>query len=69
MSAEIISMLLVINEKETWYNYIQRLYNIRSDSEKEDIEKKQKFTFLLISTSKDSLCSGIHFYETAIIFL
>ena len=69
MSAEIISMLLVINEKETWCNYIQRLYKIRSDSEKEDIEKKQKFTFLLISTNKDSLCSGIHFYETVIIFL
>ena len=33
---------------------------IRSDSEKRDIEKKQKVTFLLISTNKDSLCLGIH---------
>ena len=42
---------------------------IRSDSEKWDIEKKKKkITFLLISANKDSLCSGIHFYETAIIF-
>ena len=42
---------------------------IRSDSEKGDIEKKQKLTFLLISANKDSLCSGVHFYETIIIFL
>ena len=32
---------------------------IRSDSEKRDIEKKQKFAFLLISANKDSLCLGI----------
>ena len=42
---------------------------IRSDPEKGDIEKKQKITFLLISANKDSLCSGIRFYKTAIIFL
>ena len=42
---------------------------IRSDSEKGDIEKNQKMTFLLISANKDSLCLGIHFYETAIIFV
>ena len=41
---------------------------IRSDSEKEDIEKKQKITFQLISANKDSLCSGIQFYEMAVIF-
>ena len=42
---------------------------LRSDSEKEDIEKKLKITFLLISTNKDQLCSGIHFFETEVIFL
>ena len=35
---------------------------IRSDSEKRDIENKQKFAFLLISANKDSLCSGIQTY-------
>ena len=42
---------------------------IRSDSEKGDIEKNQKITFLLISTNKYSSCPGIDFYKTAIIFL
>ena len=42
---------------------------IRSDSEKGDIEKQQKITFLLISAIKNSSYSGIHFYETTIIFL
>ena len=32
---------------------------IRSSSEKRDSENKQKFAFLLRSTNKDSLCSGI----------
>ena len=41
---------------------------IRPDSEKGDIEKNQKITFLLISANKDSLCSGIHFHEMAIFF-
>ena len=40
-----------------------------SDSEKGDIKKKQKITFFQISANKDSLCSGIDFYETTIIFL
>ena len=40
---------------------------IRFDSEKGDIEKTQKY--LLISANKNSLFPGIHFYETAIIFL
>ena len=38
---------------------------IRSDSEKRGIEEKQN----LISANKYFLRSGIHFYETAIIFL
>ena len=42
---------------------------IRSDSEKRDIEENQKVIVLLISANKCILCSGIHFYETAIIFL
>ena len=41
MSAEIILTLLVINQKETYYK--KRLYfRRRSDSEKQDIEKKYK---------------------------
>ena len=35
---------------------------IRSNSEKQYSENKQKFAFLLISASKDSLCSGIQTY-------
>ena len=35
---------------------------ITSNSEKRDSEYKQKFHFLLISTKKDSLCSGIETY-------
>ena len=42
---------------------------IRPESEKEDIQEKQKKFFLLISTNKDSLYSGIYFREMAIIFL
>ena len=30
--------------------------------------KKLKITFSLLPVNKDSFCSGIHFYETAIIF-
>ena len=43
MSAEMLLMLLVINYKE----YDIRIFRdcIRSDSEKGDIEKKQKITF------------------------
>ena len=42
---------------------------IRSDSEKRGIEEKQKIIVLQISANKCFLCSGIHFYEKAIIFL
>ena len=42
---------------------------IRSDSEKRGIEEKQKIIVLQISENKGFLCSGFHFYETAIIFL
>ena len=42
---------------------------IRYDSEKRGIAEKQKTIVLLISADKCFLCSGIQFYETAIIFL
>ena len=49
---------------------IQRFRDgIRSNLEKQGIEEKQKNIVLLISANKCFLCSGIHFYETAIIFL
>ena len=32
---------------------------IRSDLERQDIEKKHKFALSLISANKDSLCSSI----------
>ena len=49
---------------------IQRFRDgIRSDSEKQGIEEKQKIIILLISANKCFLCSGIHFYETVIISL
>ena len=32
---------------------------LETDSEKQSIANEQKFAFLLISTDKDSLCSGI----------
>ena len=49
---------------------IQRFRDgIRSDSEEQGIEEKQKIIVLLISANKWFLCSGIHFYETTIIFL
>ena len=36
--------------------------SIRSNPEKQDSKNKRKFTFLLISAKKDSLCSGIQTY-------
>ena len=45
------------------------IYEDRSDSEKRGIEEKQKIIVLQISENKFFLCLGIHFYETAIIFL
>ena len=45
------------------------IYEDRSDSEKRGIEEKQKIIVLLIPANKCFLFSGIHFYETAIIFL
>ena len=55
MSADIILIILVFNWRENL-------------TEKRDIEKKQKVSFLLISAKKDLICSGIHFHETVIIF-
>ena len=54
-STVIMSMLLdILKEKG---NLIYE--KLETDSEKQSIANEQKFAFLLISTDKDSLCSGI----------
>ena len=52
------------NANVTWKKHdIQKFRDcIRSTSEKQDSENKQKFAFLLISANKDSLCSVIQTY-------
>ena len=54
------NLTLSIKQKETWYAKIWRLYKI--SSEKQDIENKQKITFLLVSEKKNPLISGIRTY-------
>ena len=41
---------------------------LRSNSDKQNSENKQKFAILLVSANKGSLCSGIqtYFFETTI---
>ena len=56
MSSVIMSLLLDVISRKRKHD-IQKV--IRSDSEKQDIENEQRLAFLLISTNKDSLCSGI----------
>ena len=54
-STVIMSMLLdILKEKG---NLIYE--KLETDLEKQSIANEQKFAFLLISTDKDSLCSGI----------
>ena len=54
-STVIMSMLLdILKEKG---NLIYE--KLETDSKKQSIANEQKFAFLLISTDKDSLCSGI----------
>ena len=53
------------NANVTWKKHdIQKFRDcIRSTSEKQDSENKQKFAFLLISANKDSLCSNLLFMK------
>ena len=62
MSAVIMLMLLDIIRRKRKHDVRKVTDCLRSDSEKWDIENDQKFAFLLISTNKDSLCSGIQTY-------
>ena len=59
MSTVKMSVLLDIFKRKRKHDTRKFKDCIRSDSEKRDIEKEQKFAFLLIITNKVSLCSGI----------
>ena len=52
---------LKLNKKKTWYFDWTRDC-VRSNSEKQDSENKQKLGFLLTPANKDSLSSGIQTY-------
>ena len=58
-SAVIMSMLLDIIKRKRRYDIPKVRDCVGIDSEKRSIANEQKFAFLLISTNKDSLCSGI----------